>query len=71
MSTPSGFRRIVPVVLILGAILCFLFGIVCLRRAFETFDVNVDFWVWFGRAVVAFLLGLAGVHVGTQKIGLK
>ncbi|MBB3003183.1 multidrug transporter EmrE-like cation transporter [Paraburkholderia tropica] len=71
MFTSSRSRRIMPVVLILGAIACFLFGIVCLRRAFDVFDIDVDFWVWFGRAVVAFLLGAAGVHFGTQKIGLK
>ncbi|WP_052391801.1 hypothetical protein [Paraburkholderia bannensis] len=71
MSQTSRTRRIVPIVMIFGGILSFIFCVICLRRAFDVFDLNVDFWVWFGRASVTFLVGVAGLHFGTQKLGLK
>jgi multidrug transporter EmrE-like cation transporter len=71
MTTPTRSRRFLPLLLIFGGILSFILCVIFLRRAFEVFDINVEFWVWFARACATFLTGCAGLHFGTQKLGLK
>jgi hypothetical protein len=59
------------VAVILAGIASIGSGCYCLLRAFDVFDVSPDFAVWFARAVVAILIGVAGLHIGGRRVGLS
>lgn len=70
MADTSRGRSLFAVVIVLG-IASIGFGCYCLIQAFDVFDVSPDFQIWFARAVIAILIGVAGLHVGSSRIGLN
>jgi hypothetical protein len=59
------------VVLLFAGVGCLAGGCYCLLQAFDAFDRSTDFYVWFVRALVAMLIGLGALHIGTNRLGLR
>ncbi|WGS53793.1 hypothetical protein LFL96_22365 [Paraburkholderia sp. D15] len=69
MADISSKKGVFGAVIILG-IASIGLGCYCLIQAFNTFDISPDFQVWFARAATAIGLGLVGLNIGGNRIGL-